>query len=182
MFVKKLEFTADLEKMKDDLGYVLGKSDWGIENQIGLSHRPGASNLWKDCVGSLWDRANDIELVKEEEFTELNSESPFYTIKKLQELADIENFKLGRVRYMRLMPKTGLTVHNDSSVRYHYVLETNHYSFISYIPTSSSSISTIGFNLPPDSFFYKVDTQLLHYVYNGGTTPRTHLVICPLEK
>jgi len=73
MFVKKLELTANLEKMRADLDFVLTKSEWSIENQIGLSHRPGASNLWKDCVGSLWDRENDIELVKEEEFTELNS-------------------------------------------------------------------------------------------------------------
>jgi hypothetical protein len=180
MFVKKLELTADLEKMRADLDFVLTKSEWSIENQIGLSHRPGASNLWKDCVGSLWDRENNIELEKEEEFTEINPEAPSYTIQKLNELAAIEGFKLGRIRYMRLLPKTGLTVHADSSVRYHYVLETNEHSYIYHTSKNTGPIKTIGYHLPSDSNFYKVNTLQEHYVYNGGKTPRVHIVVCPI--
>jgi hypothetical protein len=180
MFVKKLSLTADLEKMKQDLDFVLTKSDWGIENQIGLTYRKSAENIWKDCIGSLWDRSINVELVKEDEFTEINPEMPFYTLKKLNELADIEGFKLGRIRYMRLMPKTGLTVHNDSSVRYHYVLDTNEHSYIYHTSKNTGPIKTIGYHLLADSYFYKINTLLEHYVYNGGNTPRIHIVICPL--
>jgi hypothetical protein len=180
MFVKKLSLTADLEKMKQDLDFVLTKTEWGLENQIGLAYRKGATNLWKDCVGSLWDRENDIELVKEEEFTEINPEAPAYTMLKLKELAVSEGFKLGRIRYMRLMPKTGLTVHTDSSVIYHYVLDTNVHSYIYHTTQNTGSIKTVGYHLPNDGCFYKVDTKIFHYVYNAGKTPRVHLVICPL--
>jgi hypothetical protein len=181
MFVKKLELTADLEIMKQDLDFVLTRSDWSVENQIGLTYRKGAENLWKDCVGSLWDRENNIELVKEEEFTEINSEAPLYTMKRLNDLAALEGFKLGRVRYMRLMPKTGLSVHADSSVRYHYVLETNPHSYIYHTTTMMGSIKTLGYQLLSNGYFYKVNTKMEHYVYNGGTTPRIHIVVCPLH-
>jgi len=81
---------------------------------------------------------------------------------------------------MRLMPKTGLTVHADSSVRYHYVLETNEYSYIYYISKNTGPIKTIGYHLSDDSSFYRINTLQEHYVYNGGNTPRIHIVICPL--
>jgi hypothetical protein len=180
MFVKKLESPANLAKMKSDLDFVLTKSEWSIENQIGLMHRPGALNPWKDCVGSLWDRENDIELVKEEEFTEINLDAPAYTMQKLTELAKSEGFKLGRIRYMRLLPKTGLTVHADSSVRYHYVLETNEHSYIYHTTKNPGVVKTLGYHIPCDGHFYKVNTLLEHYVYNGGNTSRIHIVICPL--
>jgi hypothetical protein len=180
MFLKKLELTADIEKMKSDLEYVLTKSEWSVENQIGLIYRKGALNPWKDCVGSLWDRENNKELVSEEEFTEINPDSPKYTMEVLRKLAAIEGFKLGRIRYMRLLPKTGLSVHNDSSVRYHYVLETNDNSYIYHNSTNTGIIKTLGYHIPNDGYFYKVNTKMEHYVYNGGTTPRVHIVVCPL--
>jgi hypothetical protein len=182
MFIKKLNLIADLEKMKTDLNFVLSKSDWSIDNQIGLSYRKGANNLWKDCVGSLWDRENNIELEKEEEFTEINPEAPEYTMQVLNKLASTEGFKLGRIRYMRLLPKTGLTVHSDSSVRYHYVIETNEHSYIYHTSKNTGLIKTIGYHLPNDSYFYKINTLQEHYVYNGGSVPRVHIVICPITK
>lgn len=179
-FIEKLNLTADLSLIQKDVDTILTHTNWGEENQIGLTHRPSPVNdVWKDCVGSLYDRTTGIELYDEREFTEVNPLVPDYLKSKLLELAELENFTLGRVRLMQLLPKRGLTVHSDTSVRYHLVLKTNPYSYISHT-FSAGNISALCFHLPADSTFYKVDTTRPHFVYNGGQDPRIHLVICPI--
>lgn len=179
MFIKKLELTADGDLIRKGLDTVLTMTQWGSENQIGLSYRPGATNLWKDCVGSLYDRETGRDIANEQEFTELNSDVPEYIRSKLEELAILENIKLGRVRLMRLMPKTGLSVHADTSVRYHFVLQTNPHAYIAHT-FHAGNVSALCFHIPADNTFYKVDTTKHHFVYNGGPEPRIHLVICPI--
>jgi hypothetical protein len=174
MFLKRLSVQADLEQINLDLEQVLTKTQWGVENQIGLTHRVNPVNdVWKDATGSLYDRENNIELVKESEFTELNADFPSYTKTALNRLGIV----LGRVRYMRLAPKTGLSVHADNSVRYHLVLKTNPHAYIAQ--TMRGPIGAVCYHMPADSYFYEVDTKLEHFVYNGGSTDRIHLVICP---
>ena len=179
MFIKKIELTADGDLMRSGLDSVLTMTQWGTENQIGLSYRPGANNLWKDCVGSLYDRETGLDIANEQEFTELNSNVPEYIQSKLEELATLENIKLGRIRIMRLMPKTGLSVHADTSVRYHYVLQTNPHAYIAHT-FHAGNVSALCFHIPADNNFYKVDTTKHHFVYNGGQEPRIHLVVCPI--
>jgi hypothetical protein len=173
MFLKRLDVQADLDQIKLDLEYVLTKTQWGLENQIGLTHRPNPVDVWKDATGSLYDRENNIELVSEQAFTELNADFPSYTKTVLSRLG----IELGRVRYMRLAPKTGLSVHADNSVRYHIVLQTNPHAYIAH--TMRGSISAVCYHMPADSYFYEVNTMTEHFVYNGGNTDRIHLVICP---
>ncbi len=178
MFIEKLNLTADIGLVKKDLENVLTMSSWGVENQIGLTHRINPkTDPWKDCVGSLYDRETGTDLANESEFTEYNKDAPVYTRQKLEELASLENIKIGRVRFMKLMPKTGLTVHADTSHRYHLVLETNIHSYIAH---TLGKTNAMCFHLPSDNYFYKVDTTKHHFVYNGGYTPRIHLVICPI--
>lgn len=180
MFITKINLNADLIQIKQDLDTVLSLSEWGVENQIGLVHRPiTKNNLWKDCVGSLYNRETDEELFKETEFTELNKDVPEYTKGLLLSLAQQCNFRLGRVRYMRLMPKTGLTVHEDTSERYHLVIDTNPFSYMVQV-LHTGHVAGVCYKMHSDSYFYKVDTTKSHFVYNGGTTPRIHLVICPV--
>ena len=173
MFIKRLDVQADLEQINLDLEHVLTKTQWGAENQIGLTHRPTPVDVWKDATGSLYDRVNNVELVSEQAFTELNAEFPEYTKTVLTRLG----ITLGRVRYMRLAPKTGLSVHADNSVRYHLVLRTNPHAYIAQ--TMRGPIGAVCYHMPADTHFYKVDTTLEHFVYNGGSTDRIHLVICP---
>jgi len=179
MFIKKLELTADNQIMSAGLDSILTMTQWGSENQIGLSYRKNAQNLWKDCIGSLYDRETGIDLANENEFTELNPDIPDYLKSKLEELAIAENIELGRIRFMRLMPKAGLSVHADTSVRYHFVLKTNPHAYIAHT-FHAGNVSALCFHIPADGNFYKVDTTKLHFVYNGGQEPRIHLVICPI--
>lgn len=180
MFIKKLDLSADVTQVENDLNTILSYTDWGIENQIGLTHRKILKNdIWKDCVGSLYDRETGVDLANEEEFTEMNVNVPGYVKEKLQELSILENCNLGRVRFMRLMPKTGLTVHADTSVRYHLVLKTNPFAYIGHT-FNAGNVSALCFHIPADGYFYKVDTTKHHFVYNGGLDPRIHLVVCPI--
>jgi hypothetical protein len=180
MFIKKLNITADIALVQDDLDKILTMTDWGVENQIGLSHRAQPkTDIWKDCVGSLYDRETGVDIANEAEFTELNANIPEYLKSKLLELAREENFSLGRIRLMKLMPKTGLTAHNDSSHRYHLVLNTNPAAYIAQT-VGIGEVRAVCFHIPNDGHFYKVDTTKTHFVYNGGLVPRIHLVICPI--
>ena len=176
MFIKKLELTADSDLIRAGLDTVLTMTQWGSENQIGLTYRKNAQNLWKDCVGSLYDRETGLDIANEQDFTELNPNMPDYVKSKLHELAMLENIQLGRIRFMRLMPKTGLSVHADSSVRYHFVLKTNPHAYIAH----TFQAGALCFHIPADDAFYKVDTTKHHFVYNGGHEPRIHLVVCPI--
>jgi len=180
MFIEKIKnISVDLSRVVQDLDTVLTKIDWLPENQIGLTSRPDVDNIWKDNVGSLYDDDKRVELISENDFTILNPETPEYTKNILKKLADQEGFTLGRVRYMRLMPKQGLTVHYDTSERYHLVIKTNPYSYVAHT-ANAGSIKAMCYHLPDDSNFYRVNTRQEHFVYNGGTEPRIHLVICPI--
>ena len=99
---------------------------------------------------------------------------PAYTKQIVLDAAAKCQASVGRVRYMRLMPKTGLTVHRDSEHRLHYVLETNPYSYV----CNHLENAALCRHLPADNNFHLVDTTQDHFVYNGGKTERIHLVIC----
>jgi hypothetical protein len=180
MFIKKLNITADVALVNSDLENILTMTNWGVENQIGLSHRAvPKKDIWKDCVGSLYDYETGLDIANENDFAQLNTNIPSYLKSKLEELASSENIKIGRVRFMRLLPKTGLSVHADTSVRYHFVLKTNPNAYIAHT-FHAGNVSALCFHIPSDGQFYKVDTTKHHFVYNGGKEPRIHLVICPI--
>lgn len=179
MFVTRLNFTANLEQVQRDLDEILTKTSWAHEQQIGLTYRPGATDLWKDSTGSLYDRENNIELHKEEEFSEFNSSTPVYLSSLLNEFCNFQGIKIGRARFMRLLPKTGLTVHADTTERYHLVIYTNPVAYIANTLKNAGTVAAVCYHMPADSNFYKVDTTREHFVYNGGKTERVHLVISP---
>lgn len=174
-FTEKTTLQLNHQSMCNDFAQVITTYNWPISNQIGLRHRIGAADQWQDGVGSLYNYEAEEHNAVETDFTEWNLHTPEYTKQQIIELADNFNFKIGRVRYMRLMPKTGLTVHADTEIRFHYVLETNPYS---YVCSHSQSGHAMCYHLPANGFFYQVDTTRSHFVYNGGKTGRIHLVIC----
>ncbi len=187
-FVEKLEYTASLDLMKADLNALLDKTPWPGEdfvakssgNQIGVTYRPNAKNIILDASGSLYDKEQKRFIARESDFTEINPDVGQYTKHILAELAKHERTKFGRIRYMRLMPKTGLSIHADLEMRYHYVLETNKYALFGDA-TPAGEIAAKCYHIPADGHFYKVDTTREHFVFNGGWEPRIHLVICEAD-
>ena len=183
MFIKQLSFEkVDLTQIRKDMNAILDLEGWGYENQLGLTYRPNAENKWKDSTGSLYDRERKVELIKETDFTEFNEDTPDYLKTVVKDFAKFQGIEIGRARLMRLEPKKGLTVHHDNSVRYHLVVTSNQHSFICHtVLPNSNKLTSLCYTLPADGFFYTIDTTKEHFVYNGGTTDRIHLVISPKE-
>jgi hypothetical protein len=187
-FIQKLKYTANLDQMKADLDTLLVETPWPKEdfalkssgNQIGVTYRPNAKNIILDASGSLYDKEQKKFIARELDFTEINPSLGQYTKNILAELAEQEHTKFGRIRYMRLMPKTGLSIHADFEMRYHYVLETNSYALFGDA-TPFADIAAKCYHMPADGHFYKVDTTREHFVFNGGWAPRVHLVICKAD-
>lgn len=184
-FIEKLDITANIQQMKDDLNHYLSYTGWPKEitdkqipgNQLGLSFRPGASNIFLDAIGGLYNKQTGECLGRESDFTEINPAVPEYTKKTLQRLSSDLGVKFGRIRYMRLMPKTGLSIHADDEQRYHFVLDTNPYALFGRYTGGPNTVADC-YHIPMDGHFYKVDTTQHHFVFNGGWEPRIHLVIC----
>lgn len=178
-FIEKTALTADKQKLLEDLEFVLKICPFAQTGQLGLNYRPGSENVWYDAVGSLYDYEKKQYKANESDFTEWNKQIPSYTTDIIQNLKEKFNFKLGRVRYMRLKPKTGLSVHNDRETRFHIVLQTNPKSYV-LLAEDANGCNVQGWHIPDDNHFYKIDTTREHFVYNGGNTDRIHLVICAL--
>lgn len=184
-FITKTEHVADFTKMKEDLDRLLVEYPWPEldihkrlpGNQISIRHRPGAKDQFLDATGGLYDKDTKTFTAKESDFSEFNDLAGAYTKQVLEDLAAKEGFTIGRVRYMRLMPKTGLSVHPDFEMRYHYVFETNKYAYFGD-STVDGDVKAKCYHVPADEHFYKVDTTREHFVFNGGWEPRIHLVVC----
>lgn len=174
LFIQKVNLQVDRNQMLQDLSQLLTHCPWPAGNQIGLTHRPNAKNFWLDACGSLYDYEQQTFSGNEKEYSEWHSLCPTYTKQIVLDAAAQCQASVGRVRYMRLMPKTGLTVHRDSEHRLHYVLETNAHSYV----CNHMENAALCRHLPADNNFHLVDTTQDHFVYNGGKTPRIHLVIC----
>lgn len=187
-FIQQLACTANLGQMRVDLNELLAKTPWPKENfdtkssgnQIGITHRSNATDIILDASGSLYDKEQKRFVAKELDFTEINPNVGQYTKNILATLSDHEKTKFGRIRYMRLMPKTGLSIHADLEMRYHYVIETNTYALFGDA-SPDNTLSAKCYHIPADGHFYKVDTTREHFVFNGGWEPRIHLVICEIR-
>lgn len=186
-FIEKINFSANHDQMIKDLNLFISKNPWPNStfmyndkkyhaNQLGLTYRHNADYPLGDAGGSLYDPVTNSFTSKEIDFTEWTDVGP-YTKNTIEILSNHINSKFGRIRYMRLMPKTGLTVHADFEYRYHYVLQTNKYAYFGEA-VDNDELSAKCYHIPADGFFYKVDTTREHFVYNGGREPRVHLVIC----
>lgn len=178
MFIKKLDLAVDLEQVKRDTQEIISKVGWGDINQISLVHRPSTldpNEQWRDGTGSLFE--NGKKIIEEAEFSVINEKIPEYTKQILNDLAVSQNIKIGRTRLMNLPYNQGLGVHRDESERYHLAIVTHNYAYIANV--NSSNPMAICYHIPDNCHFYKVNTTLEHFVFNGYRQPRIHLVICP---
>lgn len=187
MFIEKLKIQSDIKIISKELDRILLEQPWEPRNQIGLTRRktylPEHGSPWNDCVGSLYDDDTRDYVADETDYNIWNIDSDWYTRQEIEKLSN-NKFSLGRVRFMLLKPKTGLTVHNDREFRYHLVLKTNKRSYVSYnnlsIDKEKCQLPSVAncYHIPADGYWYRVDTTKKHWVYNGGKTDRIHLVVC----
>jgi hypothetical protein len=184
MFIKKLKTSSDLDRIHSDFNKIVDLAGWGDRNQIGLNRRCGSENIWFDAAGSLYDSEISDYISDEHDYIDWNIDSSWYVRQQIERLESEYNFRCGRVRFMLLKPKTGLTVHSDRESRYHLVLKTNPFCYVAHTSRSvdlkRSQLPSAAncYHLPADGSWYCVDTREQHWVYNGGHTDRIHLVVC----
>lgn len=182
----KTDFTVDLNQMIKDMHKVLEFQSWPISilgtdlvgNQISLRHRIYHED-WLDGIGSLKDK-DGRQIAEEKDFCIWNKDLPEYTKNTLDLLQEKHQIKFGRVRYMRLSPKTGLSVHYDFEYRYHLALVTNKFAMFGHYYDNAEEVAKC-YHVPSDGSFYKVDTRVPHFVYNGSREDRIHLVCSVIE-
>lgn len=181
-FIRATGIKAPLDSMQESAQEIVRTIGWGDRNQIGLTHRPGSAEPWLDAIGSLYDRERKVLIGSEYDFTIRNPLPPLMNT-ALNDLAVQENVKFGRIRIMRLLPRTGLSVHKDNETRYHYVLSTNNKSYMCKTNTDATEMEprAVCYHVPLDGQWYHVNTREMHWVYNGGNTERVHLVVCALD-
>jgi hypothetical protein len=180
-FITKIDFVADINQVNADLSVMLKYFHWTlpsspIHNQIGLRHRVNAENIWLDASGSLYNKQLNRFTGQESEFSEWNPHLPEYTKSIIEQFMIFENIKIGRARFMRAPPRQGLTIHRDFEMRYHLVLKTNPNALFGE-SVDEGDVKAKCYHIPADGYFYKVDTLRDHFIYNGGTEDRIHLVL-----
>ena len=186
MLIKKLDITSDSDLVLNDLNSLLPSMPtdvWNSKNQMGLRYRNNATNIWEDSVGSLFDYNLKTHVGFERDFTNWCINTDYYVRQEIEKLENVLGIKTGRVRFMRLQPRKGLTIHRDSEERYHLVLKTNSNALFGFAqsPTmnESSDLPAVGisYHIPKDNHWYKANTTEFHWVFNGGFEERIHLVV-----
>lgn len=182
-FVQKLDVKTDSERVLNEIEQLISVYGWGTTNQLCLNHRENTTDQWFDGCGSRLNRETGTIKYSEYDFKYWNTDISEWLQSEFNSLIQTRNFKIGRTRAMLLRPKTGLSVHSDSEVRYHLVLQTNSYCYIAEDYTGSPRAAINGiratcYHLPLNNHWYLVNTRQQHWVYNGGNTDRIHVVIC----
>jgi hypothetical protein len=188
MFLKKLNLTAPAQAVLADLQQLLDNKIladvWQDMNQLALNSQPTSIDCWRDGTGSLYSSSIGGYRAHEVDFTQWNIDNTWTVRRCIEELQEHLDIRLGRIRFMRLPPKTGLSVHKDAEVRYHLVLKTNPGAQVAHATTDMnldrSELPTTAscYHLPLDNHWYELDTREVHWVYNGGLEERIHLVVC----
>jgi len=156
-------------------------------NQICLNTPPTEPNNFKLGVGSLtkdWDNKTITEDItkevhvpfktsqfKEEEFTQLCDCFRKTEFQKIYDFILSKYKKVGRIRLMKLDPRSCLSWHKDDSMRLHYVLSTDIGAYI---------IVENELNYLKKDNWYIVNTKKYHTAMNSSLKSRIHLVACIL--
>jgi Aspartyl/Asparaginyl beta-hydroxylase len=178
-FIEKTQLVCQHDKIQDDLTTVLNQyAPWTEFNQISLRHRPDYTDDWYDGVGSTYDSTQKKYRFAEKDFSQVNRLLPNFCQAALEQLSIYLDKPLGRARFMRLLPKTGLSIHKDNEERYHLAIKTNSNAIIAEV-FDDSAVRCTGYHIPANNFWYRVNTEKLHFVYNGSFEERIHLVVCP---
>ena len=184
--VRKLKFKFDIEKLKIALDQVLEISDVDRTAQVCLTYSPtqkshpdgpmyqGSGSLAYEYYATndgIKSRLRD-EYPPERSFTEFVPEfkhTYFYDVWK--ELST--EYKLGRMRLMKLIPAKCYTWHMDPTEHIHVPILSN--------PGNKLVIGDNTYSLPADGSTYITDTTKFHTAFNGGREDRFNLLINLLD-
>ena len=165
--IRPTDVTHDMQAVKeviDDLLPLLKE-----HGQLSVTSRPGAENPITDAIGWRPDS------VSESEYSVINQE---FKGGPVEELMNKLPFKCGRVRLMLMRPKSSLSIHADSTRRYHYAVQTKPDCFIVEMQGENARFH----HVPADGRVYEMDAFRNHTALNTGRSDRVHIVICSAEE
>jgi len=157
--LEKTSYKLNIESVLQLLDTV--PDNWN--NQLCVTSRSG-NNLF-DGVGSITNYHNSTE----RDFNKLNSFFKNTDIERLLTSITQSGYSYGRVRIMKLGPKSVYSYHMDCETRLHFALISN--------SDNMFIIDNDVFRIPVDGFGYHMDTTRYHTAINCGSSNRIHLVI-----
>ena len=162
-FLRRTSITQDLESVRQVIADV--HPLFGGDNVISVTSRPNANQPLRDQIGWL------PEGVRERDFRVIN---PEFRGTAIETLLNKLPFEFGRTRIMRMPKKSCLSIHWDTSLRYHYAVITNPACYLVCIDDDIGRFH----HVPADSFLYEMDARRTHTAINASREARIHLVIC----
>ena len=165
--IRPTEITQDLASVRAAVDQVEDLLE--THGQLSVTSRPGAADPLMDALGWLPEEA------KEADYSVVNAE---FRGGAIEQLLNKLPFRHGRVRLMRLAPKSCLSIHADSTRRYHYAVVTSPDCFLVEISNTTGTFH----HVPADGRLYEMDARLTHTAINAGRSARVHLVICKADE
>ena len=138
---------------------------FGEDNVISVTSRQGAERPLHDHLGWL------PKGVRERDFTLVNAE---FRGTAIEALLGTLPFEPGRTRLMRMPKKSCLSIHWDTSLRYHYAVVTNPACYLVHLEGDVGRF----YHVPADGHLYEMDGRVTHTAINASRHERIHLVIC----
>jgi len=86
-------------------------------------------------------------------------------------------FRHGRARLLKMAPKSCLSIHWDSSRRWHYAITTNPACYLVHLDGEVGRFH----HIPADGHLYEMDARLTHTAINASKEARLHLVIADAD-
>ena len=171
--IKKLpEYKFDFDQIKKDVLWILEKNN--NNPQIGLTHsnrKLTEEQKILECTGSIYNYDTNEFNFQETDFSIFNEN---YKSTSLYEMyKSIPN--IGRFRIMTMDGPKCYTIHQDLSMRYHFVIDTNP-NCLFLFPGVEKQI-----HVPCDQSLYILDTRYNHTFVNGSKKRRIHVVIDDLS-
>lgn len=175
---RKLNIFFDIDAIKE--AYRVAVEDIGFSgdlvNCISLTHTDKDDS---DPRGIFWTLDSDYQEIQVERC--VNEEAyrvfePLLMNTYFKNVYDTlsKHYRLGRVRILKLSPRTSLSYHRDPETRLHIPIITN--------PGALMIVDKEAHHMKSDGSVYYVDTTRYHTALNGGSECRVHLVATILDE
>lgn len=180
MYIKKLNYKFDIEKLVNEFQYISNLIGWHDSGQICLTYPAGAeSNPNKHYIGCTSLRFNNFynnDILKERDFDTFPKElMNTETYKVYQLLQEQSQNRVGRFRYRRVNKMSEKDFHrDDDKPRYHIAIQTNNYCFFKFKKNLSDKKEIIQ-KIPADGHLYEFNANDYHAIINNSNIDRIHL-------
>lgn len=151
----------DIDRLQADFERI---SHLMTDRQLCLTSRPGAAEPLLDGVG--WYEGS------ESDFSQFNAE---FRGTVFEEFYETVPYRLGRVRLMKMAPRSCYSFHQDKEPRLHIAIQTNENAYL--LVDDDSGFRSWKIKIPPNGAVYWVNTQKTHTALNTDADRyRVHLV------